>query len=40
MNSASYADKLEADEPLFILAPIHIQLSYDNLVIPEKDGGN
>jgi hypothetical protein len=25
-----------ADEALFIQAPIHVQLSYDNLVIPEK----
>lgn len=29
-------DRISADEPLFILAPIHIQLSYDKLVIPEK----
>ena len=35
-NRYSY-ERLLADEPLFILAPIHIQLSYDNLVIPEKN---
>ncbi len=27
-------DVLPADEQLFILAPIHVQLSYDRLVIP------
>ncbi|KAK5729367.1 hypothetical protein LTR17_011997 [Elasticomyces elasticus] len=26
-----------ADEQLFILAPISVQLSYDNLVIPDKN---
>jgi EthD domain len=31
------SDRRAADEPLFIESPIHIQLSYDNLVIPEKD---
>lgn len=30
------ADVLSADEQLFILAPIHVQLSYDRLVIPEN----
>lgn len=30
------ADIRIADEKLFIKEPIHVQLSFDNLVIPEK----
>jgi len=34
MREGEVTDVLPADEKLFILAPIHVQLSYDKLVIP------
>ncbi len=34
MREGEVTDVLPADEQLFILAPIHVQLSYDRLVIP------
>ena len=37
MREGEVTDVLPADEQLFILAPIHVQLSYDRLVIPEDN---
>ncbi|KAK1808688.1 hypothetical protein LTR12_016945 [Friedmanniomyces endolithicus] len=33
----AFVKEVGADEQLFILAPIHVQLSYDRLVIPEDN---
>ncbi|KAK4561070.1 hypothetical protein LTR86_005025 [Recurvomyces mirabilis] len=35
-SDPEFAKDVGADEALFILAPIQVQLSYDHLVIPEK----
>ncbi|KAF2419709.1 hypothetical protein EJ08DRAFT_654033 [Tothia fuscella] len=36
VSDESFGKVIAADEGLFIQAPINVQLSYDNLVIPEK----
>jgi len=36
VGDAEFVKVIAADESLFIQAPIHVQLSYDNLVIPER----
>jgi hypothetical protein len=36
VSDESFVKVIAADESLFIQAPINVQLSYDNLVIPEK----
>ncbi|KAK0361536.1 hypothetical protein LTR94_023003 [Friedmanniomyces endolithicus] len=34
LSDPAFVKEVGADEQLFILAPIHVQLSYDRLVIP------
>ncbi|KAK0948029.1 hypothetical protein LTR29_000553 [Friedmanniomyces endolithicus] len=36
VSDPAFVKEVGADEQLFILAPIHVQLSYDRLVIPEN----
>ncbi|KAK5712555.1 hypothetical protein LTR17_017936 [Elasticomyces elasticus] len=39
VSDPDFVREVAADEKLFILAPIHVQLSYDNLVIAENEAG-